>query len=62
MTDRDKIEQEAEARVVAWLRKGFDTYPHGTFARCSEMQSYWSAAADAIARREHLPADLEGDK
>ena len=48
-----------QADVVAWLRHGFDTYPHGTFRRCSEMQSDWNCAADAIERGEHTKGEAQ---
>ncbi len=50
MTEREK----ERAAVVAWLRARFDTYPHGTYARCSEMQNYWEHAADCIERGDHM--------
>lgn len=52
----DKVPVTAEqerAAIVAFLRAGFDTYPHGTYARCREMQSYWDGAAEAIELGEH---------
>lgn len=105
MTDRDKIEQEAEARIemdlltrmpvsvspealAGWLKQvaaGEWIWPRNS--RCKyvtlkidtrrgafriedrdgkpiafdELRFQYGKAADAIARREHLPADLEGE-
>ena len=39
-----------DAEIAAWLRKGTDTYPHGTYARCRELHAYWTDAADMIER------------
>jgi hypothetical protein len=50
---------QRDAQIVAWLRSGFDVYPHGTFARCREMQSYWNEVADAIEAGDYKEAGDE---
>lgn len=40
--------KRVEGEIVAWLRAGFDEYPHGKYGRCSELQNYWTHAASAI--------------
>ncbi len=56
LQEAERIAKQERDTIVAWLRAGVDSYPHGTYARCREMQSYWDAAADAIERGDHLSA------
>ena len=51
-----------DAEIAAWLRKGFDTYPHGTYARCSELQSYWNAAAEGVERGDYAKGQTDAQQ